>query len=90
MVIATTTYNAEIFPAAREFIDRLTERNYQNRTVGFIENGTWAPVCARCMRARLEKCKNITFAQTEVKVRSALNAESEAQLCALAEELIKL
>lgn len=90
LVIATTTYNADIFPAAREFIDRLTERNYQNRTVGFIENGTWAPVCARLMRARFANCKNITFAQTEVKVRSALNAESGAQIKALAEELIKL
>ena len=90
LVIATTTYNAEIFPAAREFIDRLIERNYQNRTVAFIENGTWAPVCAKLMRAKFEKCKNVTFAQTEVKVRSALSEESEAQIKALADELIKL
>ncbi|MDE7084948.1 MAG: flavodoxin domain-containing protein, partial [Clostridia bacterium] len=90
LVIAATTYNAEIFPAAREFIDSLTERNYQNRTVAFIENGTWAPVCAKLMRAKFEKCKNIIFAQTEVKVRSALNGESTAQVKTLAEELLKL
>ncbi len=90
LVIATTTYNAEIFPAAREFIDRLVERNYQNHTVAFVENGTWAPVCAKQMRARFEKCKNLTFAQTEVKIRAALNAESEAQIKALAAELNSL
>ncbi len=88
LVIATTTYNADIFPAAREFIDRLVERNYQNRTVGLIENGTWAPVCAKQMRAKFEKCKNLTFAQTTVKIRSALNSESEAQIKALADELL--
>ncbi|MCM1437889.1 MAG: FprA family A-type flavoprotein [Roseburia sp.] len=90
LVIASVTYNGEIFPAAREFIDRLTERNYQNRTVAFIENGSWAPVCAKLMRARLEKCKNLTFAQTEVKVRSALNGESEGRIKALCEELLNL
>ena len=89
LVIATTTYNADIFPAAREFIDRLVERNYQNRTVGLIENGTWAPVCAGKIRARFEKCKNLTFAQTEVKLRAALNGESEAQIRSLSEELLK-
>ena len=88
LVIATTTYNADIFPAAREFIDRLVERNYQNRTVAFIDNGTWAPVSAKCMRVKFEKCKNLTFAQTEVKIRAALNGESEAQVKALAEELL--
>ncbi len=88
LVIATTTYNADVFPAAREFIDRLTERNYQNRTVAFIDNGTWSPVCAKLMRVKFEKCKNITFAQTEVKVRSALNGESEAQIAELAEEIL--
>lgn len=90
LVIATTTYNADVFPAAREFIDRLVERNYQSRTVAFIENGTWAPVCAKLMRARFDKCKNLNFAQTEVKIRATLNGESEAQIRALAAELLNL
>lgn len=90
LVIASPTYNADIFPAAREFIDRLVERNYQNRAVAFIENGTWAPVCAKLMKAKFEKSKNLIFAQTEVKIRSALNVESVAQIEALAEELVKL
>ncbi|MDE6557773.1 MAG: FprA family A-type flavoprotein [Clostridia bacterium] len=89
LVIATTTYNADIFPAAREFIDRIIERNYQGRTVAFIENGSWAPVCARFMRAKFEKCKDINYARTEVKIRSALNGESDAKIAALAEELLK-
>ncbi len=89
LVIATTTYNGDIFPAAREFIDRLTERNYQKRTIGFIENGSWAPVCAKQMRAKFENCKDITFAETVVKIRSALNSESREQVSALAEELAK-
>ena len=88
LVIATTTYNADVFPAARGFIDGLVERNYQSRTVGFIENGTWAPVCAKLMRAKFEKCKNLNFAQTEVKLRAALSGESEAQIKALAAELL--
>lgn len=87
LVVATTTYNAEIFPAAREFIERLLERGYKNRTVAFVENGTWAPVAAKLMRAQFEKCADINFAQTSVKIRSALNGESEAQLKALAQEL---
>lgn len=87
LVVATTTYNAAIFPAAREFIDRLVERNYKNRTVAFIENGTWAPVCAKLMRTQFEACKDITFAQTTVKIHSALSDESKAQVVALAEEL---
>lgn len=87
LVVAAPTYNADIFPAAREFIDRLVERNYQNRTVAFIENGTWALVCAKLMRARFEKCKNLTYAATEVKVRAALNEESKRQAEELAEEL---
>lgn len=90
IVIAATTYNADIFPAAREFIDRLVERNYQNRVVAFIENGTWAPVSAKLMKERFAKCKNLTFAQTAVKIRSAVNEESAEQIKALAEELIKL
>ncbi len=90
LVVACTTYNAGIFPAAREFIDRLAERNYKNRKVAFIENGTWAPVCAKLMRAKFEECKDITFAENSVKIRSALNAESTAQVVALAEELSEI
>ncbi len=89
LVLATTTYNAEIFPFMHQFITGLTERNYQNRTVAFIENGTWAPTAAKIMKAMLESSKNLTFAETTVKILSALNAESEAQLTALAQELCK-
>ena len=87
LVLATTTYNGEIFPFMRDFISHLIEHNYQNRTVGLIENGSWAPVAAKVMRAMFEKCKNLTFTNTTVKILSALNAESTAQLTALAEEL---
>lgn len=87
LVLATTTYNADIFPFMREYINHLTEHNYQNRTVAFIENGTWAPVAAKTMRAMFEKSKNITFAETTVTIKSALNQESSAQLEALAKEL---
>lgn len=90
LAIASPTYNADIFPAVREFIDRLVERNYQSRTLAFIENGTWAPVSAKLMGERFAKCKNLAFAQTVVKIRSAVNEESAAQIKALAEELIKL
>ena len=89
MVLATTTYNAEIFPTMREFISHLTERGYQNRTIGLIENGTWAPTAAKCMKAMFEKSKNITFAENTVTIKSALNAESRAQLEALAGELCR-
>ncbi len=88
LVLATTTYNADIFPFMREFINHLTERNYQNRTVGIIENGTWAPTAAKVMKGMLEKSKNLTFTDTTVKIMSAVNAESEAQLDALAKELV--
>lgn len=87
LVLATTTYNAEIFPFMREFINHLTERNYQNRTVAFIENGSWAPLAARVMKEMFAKSKNITFAENTVKILSALNEESSAQLTALADEL---
>lgn len=87
LVLATTTYNAEIFPFMREFITHLTERNFQNRTVAFIENGSWAPLAAKVMKSMLEKCKNLTYAETTVRILSALNEESSAQLDALAEEL---
>lgn len=87
LVLATTTYNGDIFPCMREFIECLTERNYQKRFIAFIENGSWAPVAANKMRAKFEKSKCITFAENSVKIRSALNAESLSQIEALAEEL---
>ena len=89
LVLATTTYNAEIFPFMREFINHLTERNFSNRTVALIENGSWAPTAAKVMKGMLEKSKNITFAENTVKILSALNDESKAQLDALAKELCK-
>ncbi|MDD6032848.1 MAG: flavin reductase [Oscillospiraceae bacterium] len=87
IVLATTTYNADIFPFMKEFIHHLTERNFQNRTVGLIENGSWAPLAAKTMRSMLEGCKNLTFTDTTVKLMSALNETSTAQLDALADEL---
>ncbi len=87
LVLATTTYNSEIFPFMREFITHLTERNYQNRTVALIENGSWAPMAAKVMRSMFEKSKNITFTDSTVKIVSALSAESREQLDALAAEL---
>ncbi|MBQ3048960.1 MAG: flavin reductase [Oscillospiraceae bacterium] len=89
LVLATTTYNADIFPFMREFIDHLTERNFSNRTVALIENGSWAPLAAKVMKGMLEKSKNITYTDTTVKILSALNEESEAQIDKLAEELCK-
>ena len=89
LVLATTTYNADIFPFMREFITHLTERNYQNRMVGFIENGSWAVTAAKVMKKMLEGCKNLTLAETTVTIKSALNEESTAQLEELAEELCK-
>ncbi|MGN1098392.1 MAG: FprA family A-type flavoprotein [Clostridia bacterium] len=89
LVLATTTYNADIFPFMREFIAHLTERNFQKRTVAMIENGSWAPMAAKVMKNLLEPCKNLTFTETTVRVNAALNAESEAQLEALAEELCR-
>lgn len=87
LVLATTTYNGDIFPFMRQFIDCLTERNFKNRTVGFIENGSWAPVAARVMRGMLEKSKDITYADTLVTVKSTLNEESRAAIKQLAKEL---
>ncbi|MBO6167532.1 MAG: FprA family A-type flavoprotein [Kiritimatiellae bacterium] len=88
-VFATTTYNMDIFPWMRHFIDHLTERNYQNRKVAFIENGSWAPCAARVMKGMLEKCKNLVFCENTVTIKGALDAESEAKLAALADELVK-
>jgi len=87
LVLATTTYNADIFPFMREFIDHLTERSFQNRTVAFIENGSWAPMAAKIMKGMLEKSKNLTYTDTTVKILSSLNEESAAQLDELAKEL---
>ena len=87
LVLATTTYNADVFPFMREFIQHLTERNYQNRTVALIENGSWAPMAAKVMRGMLEGCKNLTFADTTVKIFSALSADSRQQLADLSTEL---
>jgi len=89
LVLATTTYNAEIFPFMREFINHLIERNYSNRTVALIENGSWAPLAAKVMKGMLEGCKNLTFTDTTVKILSALNEESSAQLESLADELCR-
>ena len=87
LVLASPTYNGDIFPFTKEFIHHLTERNYQNRFVAFIENGSWAPQAAKVMKGMLEGSKNLTFADTTVRVLSALNEESKAQIEALAEEL---
>jgi len=89
LVLATTTYNADIFPFMKEFIHHLTERNYQNRTVGLMENGSWAPTAAKIMQKMLEGSKNLTFTDTTVKILSALSDDSRAQIDALAEELCK-
>ena len=87
LVLATTTYNGDVFPFMKEFIHHLTERNYQNRTVGIIENGSWAPMAAKVMRGMLDKSKNLTFAEPTVTIASALNDASMAQLDALAQAL---
>ena len=87
LVLATTTYNGDVFPFMKEFIHHLTERSYQNRTVAFMENGSWAPVAAKMMAKMLENSKNLTIAQNNVKIFSALSDDSRAQIEALAEEL---
>ena len=89
LVLATTTYNADIFPFMREFIDHLTERSFKNRAVAFIENGSWAPMATKVMRGMLEGAKDITYTEATVKITSALSPESTAQLEALAAELAK-
>lgn len=87
LVLATTTYNAEIFPFMKQFIDHLTERNYQKRTIGLIENGSWAPLAAKIMKGMFEKSKDITWLNTTVKIKSAVSAENKDQLQAMADEL---
>ena len=89
LVIATTTYNADIFPFMKHFILDLTERNYQNRTIGIIENGSWAPMAAKVVKGMFEKSKNITWTETTVSIKSAVKSENIAQIEALAEELMK-
>lgn len=87
LVLATTTYNADVFPFMKEFIHHLTERNYRNRTIGLVENGTWAPLAAKVMTKMFEGCKNLTFTDTTVRILSALNDDSKAQIEAMANEL---
>ena len=87
LVLATTTYNGDVFPFMKEFINHLTERGYSNRTVAFMENGSWAPVAVKVMERMLSESKNLTFAEHKVKIMSALNEESNAQVEALAAEL---
>lgn len=89
LVLATITYNADIFPFMKTYIDHLTERNYQNRTIGLIENGSWAPNAAKVMKAEFEKSKNITWLDTTVKIVSSLSEENMEQLDQMAEELCK-
>ncbi|MGN0458036.1 MAG: flavin reductase [Eubacterium sp.] len=89
LVLATTTYNADIFPFMREFINDLTERGFKNKTVALIENGSWAPTAAKTMMSMLEGCKNLTFTDTSVKIMSVLNDEIRKQIEALADELTK-
>ncbi len=89
LVLATTTYNADIFPFMKEFIHHLTERNFSNRTVAFMENGSWAPLAAKVMKSMLEGCKNLSYTENTVKILSALNEDSTNQLNALADELCR-
>lgn len=89
LVLATTTYNGDIFPFMKTFIEHLTERGYRNRTIGLIENGSWAPTAAKTMLKMFEGSKNLTFTDTTVTIKSAVNTENEAQIASLAEELCK-
>ena len=88
IILATTTYNAEIFPFMREFIEHLTERGYRGRRVGFIENGSWAPTAAKVMKSMLEPCKDMTYTDTTVKILSAMTGENEAEIDRLAAEIL--
>ena len=89
MVLATTTYNGDAFPFMREFLHHLAERNFQGRKIGMIENGSWVPMAAKVMRGMLEGCKNLTFAETTVKIQAAMTEENREQIIALAEEMAK-
>ena len=90
LVLATTTYNAGIFPFMREFIEHLTERNFQNRAVGIIENGSWALMAEKTMKAMLEKSKDLRFAENTVHIKSAVNEQNMAEIRALAKELCEM
>ena len=87
LVLATTTYNGEIFPFMREFVSALTERNYQNRTIAVIDNGSWAPQCEKIIKKHFESSKNIVFAQNNVTILSAMNEQNKQQINLLAAEL---
>ncbi|MGN0526689.1 MAG: flavin reductase [Acutalibacteraceae bacterium] len=89
LVLATTTYNADVFPFMREFLDHLVERGFKNKTVAFIENGSWAPLAAKVMKEKLEECKNLTFADNTVKILSAVSGQNKDEIEALANELCK-
>lgn len=89
LVLATLTYNGDVFPCMKTFINQLTERSYQNRTVGFMENGTWAPTAKRVMQTMLEKSKAITYLENNVTIKSAVHEDTEAVLEAMAEEICK-
>ena len=89
LILATTTYNADIFPFMREFIDHLTERNYQNRTIGVIENGSWAPMAAKVIKAKIEKSKNITWLDTTVTITSSMSDDNRLAIKQMAQELMK-
>jgi len=89
LVLATTTYNADVFPFMRTFIDHLTERNYQQRQIAFIENGSWAPMATKVMKEMLSKSKNLTLCETEVKIMSSMNDDTKNALDKLSDELLK-
>ena len=89
LVLASITYNGDIFPFMHAFLHGLTERSYQNRTLGVIENGTWAPTAGRIIKSAFEKSKNITWLDTTVTIKSAMNAANDAQIEAMADELMK-
>ena len=89
LVLAAPTYNGDVFPFMRTFIHSLVERGYKNRTIGLIENGSWAPMAAKAMRSMLESCKELTFADTVVRILSAVSEENMAQIDALAQEMLR-
>ena len=89
IVLATTTYNADIFPFMRTFIETLAEHGFRGRKIGFIENGSWAPTAAKVMKGLLENCKDTTFAENQVRILSALSEENKLQIEALADEILK-
>ena len=87
LILATTTYNGDIFPAMRSYLEQLAERNFQKRKVALIENGTWAPMANKLMMKYLEECKELTFAQSQITINSAVNKENAASIEALAQEM---